>query len=201
MSEIPQFDSSDFQPNLNDLRYSIVSEHPLSDNTRFVVAPISSNGDVNSSAAIPSTSLGDVLADDRKLDGTFRRIHVRFDGDPEGSRARVQLIMHDTGSGVSLAFESKMRALGLNFEPVTYNINLISITGEVFCPIGRKHLCFSYYDFPDKDYWTDIIVLSDPVDDLKPGFDILFGRDTIRKVGAITYDLGVIGVNYVRVAA
>lgn len=186
---------SNSRHNENNMRYRIQLEQlPPTDSTEHLVAPITSDGS-------PTAGASDVLADDSKIDGTFRKIHVRYDNDPENKSARVQHIMHDTGAGCSLTFEGKLQKLNLKFERESYNTDLTSVTGEKFRPIGKRRLCFSYYSVPDVEHWTEIIVLPDPPNGLEPTFDMLFGRDTIRKVRAINWDMTVIGIHYVGTSA
>lgn len=133
------------------------------------------------------------MSEDVKSNGASERIHIRYDDDPEGRRARSQCIMHDTGADCSLKFESKLKSLGLPFEPVSSMPDLVSVVGEKFRPIGRRQICFTYAKRPSKLYWADVLVLSDPENGKEPNFDFLFGRDTIQKIMPIGWDYSVIG--------
>ena len=130
-----------------------------------------------------------------KSDGAFRIAYIRFDNDPEGTNAKAQCVMHDTGSARSLTFRSKLQELGMPFEPFQYQGGtLTSITGHDFKPIGRRQICFSYEKKPDKVLWVNVLVLDDPPTGLKPSFDFLLGRDFIKKERIVIWDKDIIGV-------
>lgn len=165
------------------------------DSAEVLVAPVTDdqhNDDIPEVSDDPEDAMT-AMAEDVKIDGTFRRIYIRYDNDPEGRLAQTQCIMHDTGAGCSLTFASKLKELGLDYEPLRFRRPLRSLNGDPFYPIGKKQICFSYNGKGDKKHWTDVFVLADPPEEWEPAFDMLFGRDTIKKVKAIGWNHDVIG--------
>jgi len=197
----PQSDpSTAVTPGKNDKRYVIppreVASHSLVDSTgRLLVAGVQDQ-DVNGGNRT-SREILDAVAHEIQLAGAWRRIFVRFDGDPKGDRARVQQVMHDTGAGVSLTFKGKLESLGLDFERKQMG-EFVSVTGEIIKPIGRRDICFSYYSKPEQKHWVNLFVLEDPNHEMSPGYDMLFGRDILFKTEALAWNLDVIGVNALR---
>ncbi|KAK5951389.1 hypothetical protein OHC33_007445 [Knufia fluminis] len=160
------------------------------DSAEVLVAPVTDdqhNDDIPEVSDDPEDAMT-AMAEDVKIDGTFRRIYIRYDNDPEGRLAQTQCIMHDTGAGCSLTFASKLKELGLDYEPLRFRRPLRSLNGDPFYPIGKKQICFSYNGKGDKKHWTDVFVLADPPEEWEPAFDMLFGRDTIKKVKAIGWN-------------
>lgn len=185
------------QPSEKDRRFMGLSEYlpgkpASSDSSRCLIASVCDD-DQNSDQRQQEDRSMTLLDESIKRDGAFRVIHVRFDNDPDGSKAPAMCIMHDTGSAVSLTFECKLRDLGMKFEPQEHDGILVSVTGDEFSPVGRRQICFSYRNKPEKLHWVDVLVLKDPPVELEPSFDFLFGRDLIRKAKVLTWNKDVIG--------
>lgn len=187
------------RPNAIDRRYIISPDQflpePGNESTDRLLAPVTETrrNEEDKRRSNPEGDEMAAMANDVKEDGIFRRVHIRYDNDPEDKEARLQCIMHDTGAGGSLTFENKLNALDLTFVRSDSMRTLVSVTGDTFTPIGRRQIFFSYQGRPDKIHSAYLYVLPTPSNDMDPSFDFLFGRDVVRSIKAITWDYNTIG--------
>lgn len=186
--------------NENDCKYIMLEQGvklgPALQSSEITIAPvIEVSGSQASSADHEAGTETSMAVANRS--GTFRCIRIHYDLDKDNKRARTQYVMHDTGAACSLTFEGKLKNLNLMWASQQMPV-LTSVQGRKFRPLGMRQIFYSYYDYPDKQYQANLVVLKDPPKDLVPSFDILFGRDTIEHNGAITWNINVIGINQVR---
>lgn len=124
-----------------------------------------------------------------------RRIHVRYDGDPEQKLTRTLKALLDTGSLHSLIFESRMTELDIHYVPCKEEKYLYSIEQRRFRVLGQREILFMYRQMT-AIHAAIVYVLEDPPDGMQPNFDILLGREHLIPANAVRADYGIIGSSF-----
>jgi len=121
----------------------------------------------------------------------FRRIRVLYDGDPNGCRTQLIRACLDTGSSLSVIFQSKMAELGLKFSYLKKPQRIDSVTETQLLVIGKREIIFTYQR-KEIEHSADVYVLKDPQTNTKPNFDILLGFDHVFTANAFRVNTDVV---------